>query len=97
MMKAFKDSLNTAVFTTTFVIKDKKFITYVSHDIEDGAWQFLSDDKFENFEDVAMIVGLGEIVERDKSLINIADLPLGYIATRNSLTDTWAISKSHEK
>lgn len=93
-MKSFKESVDTAVFTTTFVIKAKKPITYVSHYMEDCAWEFLSDDKFENFEDVAMIVGLGEMIEIDNSLLNIADLPLGYIATRASLTDKWAISKS---
>lgn len=92
-MKIFKDELNTAVFTTKFVINDKKLITYVSHDIEDGAWQFFSDDAFENFEDVAMIVGLGEIIKFDETLLNLADLPLGYTATRNSLADTWSINK----
>jgi hypothetical protein len=96
-MKAFKEGLNTAVFTTTFVIKGNKPITYVSHDFEDGAWQFFSEDKFENFEDVAMVVGLGQMIERDKSLLNIADLPLGYTATRDSLTDTWTISKSQKE
>jgi hypothetical protein len=36
----FEDSLNTAIFTTKFVSEDKNEITYVSHDLEDGAWQF---------------------------------------------------------
>lgn len=88
-MKIFEDSLNTAVFTTKFVMIDKKDITYVSHDFEDGAWQFFSDDKFENFEDVAMIVSLDEIIRLDRSIIDIADLPLGCIATRLNKTDIW--------
>lgn len=46
----FEVSFDTAVFTTKFVLDDKTTITYVTHEIEDGAWQFFSDDSFENFE-----------------------------------------------
>jgi len=96
-LKTFEDSLNTAVFTTTFVVKYRSVITYVTHDAEDGAWQFFSNEHFDNYEDVAMIVGLGEIIEMDKSLLDIADLPTGYIATRQSLNDNWARHKREEK
>lgn len=92
-MKKFEDSLNTAVFTTTFVINDKKDITYVTHEIEDGAWQFFSSDAFDNYEEVAMIVGLGEIIKIDKTVLDIADLPLGYVATRQSVDDKWITKK----
>ena len=92
-MKKFEDSLNTAVFTTTFVIKDKKEITYVTHEIEDGAWQFFSSDTFDNYEEVAMIVGLSEIIKIDKTVLDIADLPLGYVATRQSVNDKWTTKK----
>ena len=92
--KIFKDSVNTAVFTTRFVVKDKKEITYVTHEIEDGAWQFFSNDNFDNFEDVAMIVGLGEIIDIDKTILDIADLPIGFTATRQSVNDKWTINKT---
>lgn len=95
-MKEFGDTLNTAVFTTRFVIIEKKEITYVTHDIEDGAWQFFSNDKFDNYEDVAMVVGLEEIIEIDKSLLEIIDLPLGYIATRQTVNDKWITRKHPE-
>ena len=49
-MKEFDESLNTAVFTTKYVIQDKHTITLVSHDLQDGAWQFLSNDQPENNE-----------------------------------------------
>lgn len=93
-MKKFDDPLNTAVFTTKFVIKDKKEITYVTHDEDDGAWQFFSNDKWEKFEDVVMIVGLGTIISFDSTLLEIADLPYGYYATRESKNDKWIIQKS---
>ncbi len=92
-MKEFEDPINTAVFTTRFVVNDNKLITYVSHDVEDGAWQFFSDDEIENYEDVALIVGLGEIIELDKTVLEIAHLQMGFIATRQSASDNWLISK----
>jgi hypothetical protein len=93
-MKKFKDSLNTAVFTTKFVVKDKKGITYITHENEDGAWQFFSNDNFDDFEEVSMILSLDEIINLDKTVLEIADLPLGYIATRETVNDKWKISKN---
>jgi hypothetical protein len=92
-VKSFEDSLNTAVFTTKFVVSEKKTITHVTHDKDDGAWQFHSNDNWENYEDVAMIVCLGEIIEMDKTILEIADLPYGYTANRKYLSDTWVIQK----
>ena len=89
----FDAPLDTAVFTTKFVLDDNKTITYVTHELEDGAWQFFSDDSFENFEEVAKIVGLQEIFDMDNSLLEIADLPLGYCATRKDKFDNWTIKK----
>jgi hypothetical protein len=91
--KVFKEPLNTAVFTTQYVIEENKGITYVTHDADDGAWQFFSDDKFEDFEKVAKVVGLGEIIERDKSILELADMPVGYYAYRKSVKDKWIIRK----
>ena len=88
--KQFADSGNTAVFTTSFVLNGND-ITTVYHDKEDGAWQFMSSDKYENFETVAKVVSLNEIVEMDSSILEIADLPLGYYAFRKSKKDLWVI------
>ncbi|PVX46830.1 hypothetical protein C8C85_2720 [Flavobacterium sp. 103] len=91
--KKFKEGKNTAVFTTKFVIVDNKEITNVFHYKEDGTWQFNSDDNYENFEDVAKIVGLGQIIKIDKTILEIADLPLGYSASRKSKNEDWTIQK----
>lgn len=93
-LKTFSDSPNTAVFTTKFVIDEQNEITRVTHEIEDGAWQFFSDDKFDDFETIAKVVGLREIIDIDKSVLEIADLPLGYIATRKNKNDKWQIQKN---
>jgi hypothetical protein len=93
--KEFKEPLNTAVFTTKFVTEDKKTITYVTHDADDGAWQFFSDDEFEDLEKVAKIIGLGQIIEIDHTLTELADMPVGHCATRKNKPDKWEIFK-HE-
>lgn len=91
--KKFNEADNTAVFTTTFVIRSKKDITYVTHEKEDRAWQFFSNDNFDNFEDVAMVVGLGEILKIDGTLLDLADLPEGFSAKRNFKGDKWVITE----
>jgi hypothetical protein len=96
-LKTFQDSLNTAVFTTKFVIVDKKDITIVRHEPEDGAWTFFSSDEYENYEEVAKIVGLGEIIKIDSTILEIADLPQGYYASRKSKLDKWKVEKLKEK
>jgi hypothetical protein len=92
-LKVFDDSLNTAVFTTKFVIDDKKDITLVRHEPDDGAWTFFSNDEYQNYETVAKIVGLKEIIKIDSSVLEIADLPLGYYASRNSKRDNWKVER----
>ena len=92
-MPSFPDPGNTAVFTTKFVLFEKKDITRVYHDEEDGAWQFFSDDPFENYEDVAKSVALDEIVSLDKTVLEIADLPMGSCAVRESRFTSWRIFK----
>lgn len=95
-MKTFEDSLNTAVFTTSFVVRDKKEITFVTHDIEDGAWEFFSNDIFDDYQDVAMLISLEEMIDIDDTILNIADLALGYKATRQTRKDDWTITKKTE-
>ena len=91
--KKFIEPNNTAVFTTKFVTIDKKEITTVSHEKGDGAWQFFSSDKFDNFEDVVKIVGLRQISNRDSTLLELADMPKGYQAHRKFKGDKWKIDK----
>lgn len=89
----FEKSTDTVAFTTKFVLEDKKVITYVTHEIEDGAWQFFSDDEFEDFESVAKIVGLNEIMEKDPTLKELINMEPGYIATRKYKGDMWNIKR----
>ena len=95
-VRNFKEPMNTAVFTTKYVLEERKPITYVTHDSDDGAWQFFSNDEFDDFESVAKIVGLGEILEMDSSILELADMPEGYYAYRESLSEKWIIQRQKE-
>ena len=56
----------------------------------------LSDDEFEDIESIAKIVGLGEIIQVDESILELADMPEGYYAYRESLNTKWVIQKQEE-
>jgi hypothetical protein len=83
----FADPRNVAVLTVRQIIRDGEIIQHVMHDIDDGTWQFLQ----LNTPDVAdaMVVALDEIVQIDPTVAELADLPLGWHAMRNILSDPW--------
>ena len=90
--KKFKESLDITVFTTIHVVKGHSLIVWISHEL-DGDWQFMGKEPIEDYTKVAMVVGLGEIIKLDKSVLKVADLPIGYCATRQSRSDKWIINK----
>lgn len=85
----FKDKPNTAVLTCTHILNENRPILYVSHDFEDGCWQFLCGQEHKT-ED-AKIMALEEIYNMDKSLKEIANLDYGESAIRKDLTSKWVI------
>lgn len=86
---AFKEKLSTAIFTTKFVLEGKSPILFVFH-FDDGSWQFsgaensLSDEDFK-------IISLGEMIEIDKSIIELGDMPINSEATRLNAASAWRI------
>jgi hypothetical protein len=83
----FPDPPHTAVYLSATVHNGAEPVTYVSHDTDDGAWQFLGD---------SMSDGGGPVVscfhhpiDRDISLLELADLPLGWYAERASVGEPW--------
>ena len=61
-------------------------IVLVTHDGEDG-WSFIgsSDGTAEN----GRVIALHEAVELDPSVLQLADLPFGWRAWRDSPEDSW--------
>lgn len=86
----FDDPENVAVYTTKGIMKGGKFISYVSHDDDDGAWQFHDDTPGSVPESEAMIVSLKRMVELDSTIAELADLPLGWHAWRVSINSAWS-------
>jgi hypothetical protein len=83
----FADPENLATITVRQIVVDGDPILRVSHDEDDGGWQFLTGGQVEMKD--AMLVGLGEIVALDPSVIELADLPLGWRATRENPDSPW--------
>jgi hypothetical protein len=85
----FPDPPDVMVFTSRDVVERGNWIHYVGHDLDDGAWQFLSINGAPESELDARLVLLRNIVELDPTLKEVADLPLGWIAWRNSKEAKW--------
>ena len=83
----FIDAENTAVFTTTDVMSGNHPVLYVSHDLDDGAWQFQSGSNSNDSE--PKVVALHRIVKIDPSVASLSDLPLGWVAVRESAETPW--------
>lgn len=95
--KSFSRSLNTAVFTTKFVINDKHDISFVRCEPQDGALTFYSSDKFDSYESVAKVVGLGQLLKMDNTLSQILDLKPGYYAHRTKKGQPWVVEELKDK
>jgi len=78
---------HTRVFLSETVHKGTEQITYVSHDAEDGSWQFLGNTMSDGGGPV--ISCFHHPVDRDPTLIELADLPLGWYAERGGVGEPW--------
>lgn len=83
----FADVENTATITLKRIVNRTAPILLVSHDADDGGWQFL--DGGEVTEDDASVVSLREILELDPTIKDVADLPLGWKAERTGVGKPW--------
>ena len=83
----FEQPQNCAVISLRDIVFGGKPILFVSHDDDDDSWQFLTDESPR--EENAVVVGLGEIAKRDPTVLELADLPPGWIATRDNADANW--------
>ena len=86
----FSDPPNVAAITTRPVLEDGHPILLVTHD-EDGDWQVLCGTT-NNPED-GRIACLGCMFDSDRSIGELADLPPGWRAWRDSANDPWIRSE----
>ncbi|WP_292413301.1 hypothetical protein [Mesorhizobium sp.] len=90
----FEDPPNVAVFVDRSIVADDDWIAHVSHDDDDGSWQFHSSDTRDRHQGDIMIISLQNVVRRDESISALADLPEGWHAWRSSKSSPWQRGKS---
>jgi hypothetical protein len=83
----FDDPPNVTTITTRQVLEHGYPILLVTHDEDDGTWQALCGTT--NDPDDGRVVGLDCLYERDSSIGELSDLPLGWRAWRKSLSSAW--------
>ncbi len=83
----FPDPPHTRVFLSEAVHSGIEPITYVSHDLEDGAWQFLGESMAGDGKPVLSC--FHHPVDADPNLKELADLPLGWWAERAKPGEPW--------
>lgn len=88
----FRDEENTAVITTLQVMEARAPILRVTHDADDGSWQFLPSGTPQEAD--ARVLSLLEITDLDPSIVELADLPEGWVATRPDTGTKWNRSKN---
>lgn len=83
----FDQTPTTAAMTTRQVIELNCAIRQVVHYDDDGSWAFLcgTTDQTDDYR----LVHMEELVARDNSLLEIADLPRGWAAWRDSEDSPW--------
>ena len=86
----FSDPPHAGVYLSKTVDNGTEPVTYVSHDAEDGAWQFLGDSMSEPG---GVISCFHHPIDRDPSLAELADLPLGWYAERGKVGEPWVRRK----
>lgn len=83
----FDQSRNCAAITLRSIVFGGAPILRITHDEDDHGWQFLG------LEDVSledgMVIAMHAIVDFDPSVLEIADLPVGWHAIRASKDMPW--------
>jgi hypothetical protein len=83
----FDDPENLAVITLKRIVRGETPILRVTHDEDDGGWQFLDGDEVAVEE--ASLVSLRQMTRLDPSVLELADLPLSWVASRAGPGEPW--------
>lgn len=83
----FTDPPARLVITMRSVIEGREPMVYVTHDADDEGWQFLGPS--EPILEDAVCVSLQEVLDRDPTVAEVSDLPLGWQARRDNPSAEW--------
>jgi hypothetical protein len=84
----FDDPPDVATISLRDIMESRQPILLVSHDAEDGMWQFL-DGRADLNPDDAVVLSLADVLGLDRSIAQLADLPLGWRAWRANVNQPW--------
>lgn len=87
----FRDSADAAALTCCHVL-DGVPILRVTHDVDDGIWQFLCGSEHDASQ--ARVISLQEAYALDASVGKLADMPCGCTAVRRGKAAKWQICKA---
>ena len=87
-MKIIEENKNKSAITTKYVVNNNSIIVSVFYD-EDGDWQFLGEEEVS--EEDTIVVSIQEMIDIDKSLVNLPDLKEGESAYRKNQESIWLI------
>ncbi|MFG6346460.1 MAG: hypothetical protein K1W35_22935 [Lachnospiraceae bacterium] len=87
----FDDAPNTAVITCCHILDHGAPILHVSHDADDGMWQFLCGACHDESE--GRIVSLHYIYTHNSTVAQIARMPCGCMADRETAGRNWDIQR----
>jgi hypothetical protein len=87
----FDQSPTTAAISTRAILSGDAPILRVFHDLDDHGWQFLDGGPVD--EASAALVGMGRIVELDPTVLEVAHIPPGSVAWRESVGAAWQIEE----
>ena len=76
------------VFTTKQVMSGDLPLLLVTHNADDGAWQFVNGAETGDTKS-GLFVHAEHIVDLDPSVLDLLNLPLGWIAWRGSQGEPW--------
>lgn len=83
----FDQPPNCAVITLRQILERSEPILHVTHDLADHGWQFLSGGNVR--EEDAAVVSLAEVTRLDTSVLQVAQIPPGWRAWRQSPEHEW--------
>lgn len=88
----FADPPNVAVFTSATILDGADWIHYVTHDDDDGAWQF-HPYRGPASEADGQVVSLELVSQLDPRILELADMPCGWHAWRDAPDAPWRRQK----
>jgi hypothetical protein len=84
----FSDPPNVAVFTSVRLLEGDDWVHYVTHDEDDGAWQF-HPFSGPTSEHESAVISLAEMLNIEPRISELADLPTGWHAWRERKDGEW--------